>query len=127
MPYYETRLYAMEGFEKSDRAGKMYYAKLRNKKTGRINKVHFGDNSMGNFKDSTGLNAYPRLIHGDTKRRKAFRARMKGFLKPGFYSPSYFSYYFLWWYYYMTGIIVLGITFFSLLVICVIYVIKKGT
>ena len=71
-------------------------SKLRNKKTGRINKVHFGDNSMGNFKDSTGLNAYPRLIHGDTKRRKAFRARMKGFLKPGFYSPSYFSYYFLW-------------------------------
>lgn len=92
--YYETRLYDMEGFEKSDRKDKKYYAKLRNKKTGRINKVHFGQSGTSTFKDSTGLRRDP--THGDEQKRKAFRARHKGFLKPGFYSSSYFSYYFLW-------------------------------
>lgn len=88
--------YDFINFEKSHRKNKMYNAILENKKTKRIVKVPFGDDKMQNFRDITGLNLYPHLIHGDTKRRKAFRARHKGYLKKGFFSPSLFSYYFLW-------------------------------
>lgn len=96
MVYYKMTDYNLEGFEKSKRKRKMYNALLLNKKTKRIIKVPFGDNKMENFRDKTGLNAYPHLIHGDEKRRKAFRARHKGYLRKGFYSPSYFSYHILW-------------------------------
>ena len=91
--YYDKSIYKMEGFEKSEKPDKKYYAKLRNSKTGRISKVHFGQRGSSTYKDSTGLKRDP--VHGDAKRRKAFRARHKGFLKEGFYSPSFFSFYFL--------------------------------
>jgi hypothetical protein len=96
MVYYKMAEYKLKGFEKSKRKRKMYNALLLNKETKTIIKVPFGDNQMQNFTDKTGLNSYPNLIHGDDKRRKAFRARHKGYLRKGFYSPSYFSYHYLW-------------------------------
>ena len=74
----------------------MYSAILQNKKNNKIKKLDFGDNTMQNYRDITGLNLYPHLIHNDNKRRKSFKARHKGFLKKGFFSPSFFSYWFLW-------------------------------
>jgi hypothetical protein len=84
------------GFDISRRRGKMYDALLVRLKDKKIIRVPFGDSTMNNYQDKTGLNAYPHLIHGDIERRRLFRARMKGFLKEGFYSPSWFSYYKLW-------------------------------
>jgi hypothetical protein len=96
MVYYSKKEYKLLSYESSHRKNKMYNAVLQNKKTLKSVKVPFGDNKMENFRDATGLNLYPRLIHGDAKRRKNFRARHKGYLKDGYYSPSFFSYYILW-------------------------------
>lgn len=89
--------YKLVQFVKSNTAGKMYDAILekRDDRTSRV-RVPFGDDKMENYKDSTGLNAYPNLIHGDEKRRDSYHARHKGFVKPGFFSPGYFSLKYLW-------------------------------
>ena len=94
--YYLKRDYKLLGFKKSSNKDKMYYALLENKQNKKLVRVHFGHNKMGNYRDITGLNAYPHLIHGDDKRRKAYRARAIGQVKDGYYSSSFFSYYFLW-------------------------------
>ena len=96
MTYYKKTEYNFLGFQKSLRKNKMYDSLIINKKTGKIKKISFGDKTMQNFRDVTGLNLYPHLIHGDKKRRALFHARHKGFIKEGYYSPSFFSYYFLW-------------------------------
>lgn len=96
MPYYSKKEYKLEGYEKSKRKGKQYNALLKRKSDGRIIRVPFGDNQMQNYRDETGLNAYPKLIHNDKNRRRLFRARHKGYLRKGYYSPSWFSYHILW-------------------------------
>jgi len=87
--------YKLNGFRKSTRKNKMYDAILSNKKTGKHKIIPFGDNKMENYRDVTGLNLYPKLIHGDKKRRKNFRARHKKNAKYKF-SSAWFSYYYLW-------------------------------
>ena len=83
------------GFEKAKIKSKMYSAILKHKKTGKIKKIHFGDPKMQNFRDVTGLNLYPQLIHGDKERRRRFRARHKNNAKYKF-SSGFFSFYYLW-------------------------------
>ena len=95
MTYYKKTEYNLLGFEKSRRRGKQYAAILENKKTKRKVRVNFGS-MMENYRDKTGLNLYPHLIHGDKNRRRLYRARHKVYLKDGYYSPSFFSWYFLW-------------------------------
>jgi hypothetical protein len=94
--YYSKRNYSLQGFEKSTAKGKMYNALLKNKKTKRIIRVPFGSTTYENYKDTTGLNLYPQLIHGDKQRRKQFISRMLGFVKEGYYSPGFFSMHYLW-------------------------------
>lgn len=94
--YYKKTEYTLLGYEKSNRKDKMYNALLLRKKDGKIIRVPFGDPNMMNYKDGTGLNLYPHLIHGDNKRRRLFRARHKGYLKKGYWSPSWFSFNILW-------------------------------
>jgi hypothetical protein len=94
--YYSKKEYDHIGFEKAKAKGKMYNALLRRKSDKRIIRVPFGANNMENYQDKTGLNAYPHLIHGDKKRRASFRARHRGYLKDGYFSPGFFSYFFLW-------------------------------
>jgi hypothetical protein len=94
--YYAKDKFTLQGFVKSAQKGKMYSALLLNKETKKIIKVSFGDSKMENYSDLTGLNLYPKLIHGDKKRQKSFQARSKGFLKDGYFSPAFFSYYYLW-------------------------------
>lgn len=96
MTYYKKTEYKLIGYEKSKRKRKMYNALLERKKDKKIIRVPFGDDKMENYRDETGLNAYPHLIHNDDVRRKRFRQRSKGYLKSGYYSPGYFSYYILW-------------------------------
>ena len=94
--YYSKKDYEHIDFEKAGQKGKMYNAILRRKIDNKTIRVPFGDNKMQNYQDKTGLNLYPNLIHGDKNRRASFRARHRGYLKDGYYSPSFFSYYFLW-------------------------------
>jgi len=94
--YYKKTDYKLLGYEKSFKKNKMYNALLQNHKTGKIVRVPFGSTLYKNFKDTTGLNNYPHLIHGDEERRKRFRKRMKGYLRSGYYNPAWFSYHILW-------------------------------
>ena len=94
--YYDKREYKLDGFEKSRTKGKMYDGVLQNIKTSKKIRVPFGDSTMENYGDKTGLNLYPKLIHGDEKRRKAFHSRARGFVKEGYYSPGEFSISYLW-------------------------------
>jgi hypothetical protein len=96
MPYYKITDYTLIGYEKATRKRKMYNALLERETDKKIIRVPFGDNQMQNYHDLTGLNLYPHLIHGDKERRRRFRIRSKGYLKAGYYSPSYFSFYCLW-------------------------------
>ena len=94
--YYPIRDYELIGFKKSTRPRKMYKAIIENKRTKRRVELHFGDSTMKNYGDKTGLDAYPQLIHGDKKRRDRYISRHSGFIKKGYYSPGYFSMEYLW-------------------------------
>lgn len=96
MTYYSMKYYDLLGFEKSKKKGKMYDAILLNKKNSKIKRVPFGSSEYENYRDITGLNLYPHLIHGNNERRRRYRARHKVFLKKGYYSPGLFSFFFLW-------------------------------
>lgn len=87
--------YRLIGFEVSNRKDKMYNAILMNKQTKRELRVPFGDPTMENYRDITGLNAYPYLIHGNKERRRRFRLRHGRNARYKF-SSAYFSYYYLW-------------------------------
>lgn len=94
--YFSKQKYEFLGFERSTRKNKKYAAILRDKQSNRVSRVHFGDSRYQHYKDTTGLNIYTHLDHLDKVRRSRFRSRHAGFIKRGFWSPSYFSFYFLW-------------------------------
>ena len=96
MVYYSKKEYKLIGYEKSERKGKMYNAILYNINTDRYIRVPFGSDTHENYSDNTGLNLYPHLIHGDKQRAINYRARAKGKLKEGYYSPSSLAFYKLW-------------------------------
>ena len=92
--YYSKKEYKLLGYRKSKRKNSMYDAILE--KGGKKYYVPFGDKRYMNYRDLTKLNLYPHLIHNDKERRRRYRARAKGKVKDGFYSPSWFSYHVLW-------------------------------
>ena len=96
MTYYKKIEFKLLGYRKSKTKHKKYDAILENKKTKKIYHVPFGDNRYENYKDKTGLNLYPHLLHGDKKRQIAYRRRHFKDLKDGYYSPGWFSYFILW-------------------------------
>lgn len=95
MVFYPMSQYRLIGFRESTKKNKMYDAILRSR-AGETYMVPFGDVRYQNYRDKTGVDAYPHLIHGDKRRRKNYRARHAGYLEPGYFSPGYFSYYYLW-------------------------------
>jgi hypothetical protein len=94
--YYLKKDYQLLGFKKSDNKDKMYYALIQNKENLKKIKVHFGHPEYENYRDITGVNAYPHLIHNDKERRERYRKRAESLVKDDYYSPSYFSFYYLW-------------------------------
>ena len=96
MTYYKKTEYDLIRYEKATRKGTMYNAILGHKKSNKIVKVPFGSSQYENYQDKTGLNLYPHLIHGDKNRRRLYRARARGQVKEGYYSPSFFSLTQLW-------------------------------
>ena len=95
MTFWDKKDYKLVGFEKSERKNKMYNAVLKSK-FGLYHRVPFGDKRFENFRDKTGLNLYPHLIHNDEERRKNCRKRHQIYLKEGYYSPGFFSFNYLW-------------------------------
>lgn len=97
MPYYSKDEYTHKGFRKSKTRGKMYDAIIVSKKDkDKIIYVPFGASDYENYKDTTGLNLYNDLIHGDEERRRNYIRRHKGFIKSGYYSPGQMSMDYLW-------------------------------
>lgn len=96
MVYYDKKNYSFTRFERSHKKEKKYNAVIRNNKNGREVRIPFGDSTMEHYKDSTGLGLWEHKNHQDNKRRDLFRKRHCGFLRTGYYSPSYFSINFLW-------------------------------
>lgn len=89
--------YTFVKFVKSKRRDKKYTAILKNKKTGRTKSMSFGSSLHQNYKDETGLNAYPEKMHGDIKRLELYRRRHAGEGDESRkYSPGWFSWWFLW-------------------------------
>jgi len=88
----------MEGFEQSHRAHKKYNAILRNRHTGRIVKVPFGDLRYEQYKDSTGLGLWSHKDHGDNERKRAYWNRHRKEIADGVdnYSAGYFALKYLW-------------------------------
>jgi hypothetical protein len=96
MTYYKKTEYKLLGYRKSKRKYKKYDAILENKTTKKLKYVPFGDNRYENYRDLTGLDLYPHLLHSDNNRRRLYRARHNKDLKKGYYSPGFFSYFVLW-------------------------------
>jgi hypothetical protein len=96
MSYFPKSEYKLLGYKKSKTKNKKYDAILENKTTKKIKNIPFGDNRFENYHDKTGLNLYPKLIHGDKKRRKAYKARHKKDVRIGYYSAGYFAFNKLW-------------------------------
>lgn len=96
MTYYPFSDYSLVKFVKSHKAGKKYDAVLRNKKTGGMSKIPFGDSSYQQFRDKTGLGLYTHLNHNDQKRKTAYRLRHNKDIKQNNYSAGYFSMRYLW-------------------------------
>ena len=95
MVYYKKTDYKLLGYRRSKTKNKKYDALLQSPKD-KIIIVPFGDKRYENYHDLTGLNLYSKLLHGDKKRRKLYRARHQKDLKANYYSPGYFSYHILW-------------------------------
>jgi hypothetical protein len=87
--------YKLIGFEISPQKYKKYNAILRHNTTGRLKYVPFGDTRYQHFRDSTGLNVYSNLDHGDRKRQINYLKRHAN-TKDNLYSSSYFSSNYLW-------------------------------
>jgi hypothetical protein len=96
MVYYSKKNYDLIGFLKSQRANKKYTAVIQNKKTQKFKFIDFGQLPYENYRDMTGLNLYPELIHGDTFRRHLYKQRHRQFYNKDSYSPEYFSWNYLW-------------------------------
>jgi len=94
--YYKISEHKFINFEKSKRQNKMYNAVIMRKSDNKIIKIPFGDKRYENYRDKTGIDAYPHLIHGDESRRTKYKQRHKVYLRDGYWSPSHFSYYYLW-------------------------------
>ena len=83
------------GFEPSRTRYKKYDALLRDKPTGKIRRVPFGDARYPQFRDKTGLRLYSHLDHLDKTRRARYLSRHKND-KDVRYSAGWFAAKYLW-------------------------------
>ena len=100
MTKYSKREYKFVKFERSTNPKKKYDAVLKHKETGREVRVRFGDKSLPQYKDTTGLGLYSKKDTLDKNKRRQFRARFSGTKQTAdfknYYSPMYFSWNKLW-------------------------------
>jgi hypothetical protein len=94
--FYPMAEYKLIKFKPSSVRDKKYDAILKNNVSQKLVKVSFGHSSYSQYKDSTGLNLFSHKDHGDIKRRKLYHQRHAKDIRPGYYSPGFFSMKFLW-------------------------------
>jgi hypothetical protein len=87
---------------------KKYTAFVKNKKTKKVRKIHFGDRRYQQYKDRTKLGLYKHKNHGTRKRMQNYFSRHSGTKKRGvaikkerrksrgFYTPKILSHKYLW-------------------------------
>ena len=87
---------------------KKYTAYVKNKKTKKIRKIHFGDQRYQQYKDRTPLQLYKNKNHGTRKRMQNYYSRHSGTKKrgeaikkekhksKGLYTPKILSHIYLW-------------------------------
>ena len=87
---------------------KKYTAYVKNKKTKKIRKIHFGDKRYQQYKDRTPLKLYKHKNHGTRKRMKNYYSRHSGIKNrkkaiqhekrksKGLYNPKILSHKYLW-------------------------------
>jgi len=99
---YSKKEYDFVRFEKSDKKDKKYQAILKNKKTNREVKVHFGgikkDGIPYDQYRDTALGLYSKYDHNNNERRDRYRKRHAK-EEPSFrdyWSAGLFSYKYLW-------------------------------
>lgn len=80
--------------EPSERASSKYQAVLKNRNTGQLFLVHFGNVTTNHFRDTTDLRLYSHLDHNDQARRLAYHQRYGKKAKR--FSPLWFSLKYLW-------------------------------
>lgn len=95
-------------FEKSKIKGKKYTAYVKNKKTKKIRKIHFGASDYEQYKDRTPLKLYSHKNHGTRKRMENYFNRHSGTKNRskaitlekkksnGLYNPKILSHIYLW-------------------------------
>jgi len=88
--------YVFLGFKKSKTNNKKYDGLFRNRETGRIRKLPFGDSRYEHYKDTTGLGLFSSLNHMDMKRRRLYRQRHQKDIKKGYYSNGWLAMNYLW-------------------------------
>ena len=89
-----------DNFISLKRISKKEFIASGNKETKKTTRVHFGDSRYPSYRNTTGVYLSPSMIHGDSERRRLYKARSKGKLRPDSYSASYFSFYFCWFSFY---------------------------
>ena len=87
---------------------KKYTAYIKNKKTKKIRKIHFGDKRYQQYKDRTPLQLYKNKNHGTRKRMQNYYSRHSGTKKrreaikrekhksKGLYNAKILSHIYLW-------------------------------
>lgn len=87
---------------------KKYTAYVKDKKTKRTRKIHFGDRRYQQYKDRTPLKIYAKQNHGTRKRMQNYfsrhsgtKSRKKAITKEikkskGYYNPKILSHIYLW-------------------------------
>lgn len=86
--------YQFMGFEISQTTGKKYDGMIKNKKTGKVKRVPFGDLRYEHFKDRA-LGLFSHLDHNDPERRRLYKKRHAGENEKK-YSSGYFAWKYLW-------------------------------
>lgn len=89
--------YTLVRFERSHLPNKKYDAVLRNRHTGKLTRIPFGDSRYEQFKDTTGLGLWSHKDHGDNVRRRAYWDRhRKDMDYNDIFTAGYFSKKYLW-------------------------------
>ena len=87
---------------------KKYTVYIKNNKTKKVRKLHFGDKDYQQYRDSTPLKLYKNKNHGTRKRMQNYYSRHSGTKKrgeaikrekrksKGYYTPKILSHIYLW-------------------------------
>ena len=82
-------------FEKSKKKDKKIDAYLKNRKSGAVRIMSFGERGSETYQNRTAVNVDK--VHGDPKRRQLYRSRHKGEgAESRKWSPGYLSWWWLW-------------------------------